>query len=132
MMFLYVIGFLIFFAGLFVVGGVGASLAAWITRNGFLWFFLSLICIIPLQIVYLELINLVNAFRLVEAGDAPYWDRYRAEVLSSWFFWAQFGVVMGVCSWISCLKQYHKFLKPRESVTPDEQRDARTSVNQSS
>lgn len=132
MMFLYVVGFLIFFFGLFIVGGVGASLAASITRNGFLWFFLSLICIIPLQAIYLELFNFVNAFRLVEAGDAPYWDRYQKVVAESWLFWAQFGVIIGICSWITCLKQYHIYLKPQDSVAAGEPRNASEHLNANS
>src|SRR5262245_32767259 len=100
----------------FVLGGVGAWVAARMTRSGAVWVVLCLLCIIPLEIANFELVNLLIAFRNMESGDAPYWDRYLKVVADGWLFWAEFGIVMGVCSWISCLKQSHHFLKPSEPI----------------
>lgn len=118
--FLVVIGFFIFFIGSFVVGGIGAWLAARITRIGFFWGILALLLIIPLQICYMEVLNAVIAFRNVEDGEAPYWDRYKTVVADGIVFWAKFGVMLGICMWITCLKQAHHYLNPPEEAKPVE------------
>lgn len=128
MVFLGVIGFLIFLYGSIVVASLAAGLAAARSRALVVWIPLSFVTVILAEIAYLAIVFMIVCFWHVEAGDAPYWNRYWDTVSREWFAIFEFGGLFGVVGWVWCLKRYAFFTREPEPTVKTETA-AETSLN---